>query len=41
MVASAITKGEIVLNNIVVDHLQSIIAKLRKQVLILTLMIIV
>lgn len=30
MVASAITKGEIVLNNIVVDHLQSIIAKLRE-----------
>lgn len=30
MVAAAITKGEIVLNNIIVEHLQSIIAKLRE-----------
>ena len=30
MVAAAITKGEIVLKNIVVDHLQSIIAKLKE-----------
>lgn len=30
MVAAAMTRGEITLNNIVVDHLQSIIAKLRE-----------
>lgn len=30
MVAAAITKGELVLKNIVVDHLQSIIAKLKE-----------
>lgn len=30
MVAAAITKGEVVLKNIVVDHLQSIIAKLKE-----------
>lgn len=30
MVAAAMTKGEIILNNIIIDHLQSIMAKLRE-----------
>ena len=30
MVASAITQGEVILKNVVIDHLQAIIAKLRE-----------